>query len=95
MCDTFPRLKSDPKAESQRKLRGEAPFVRGCRQALHNFPGSSDLSRPRKEQYRELVMGSASDPLVDRLGYSMEEVRSHWNWAPDSGFLNNSEFLLT
>ena len=21
----------------------------------------------------------------------MEEVRSHWNWAPGSGFLNNSE----
>ena len=25
----------------------------------------------------------------------MEEVRSHWNWAPGSSFLNNSEFLLT
>ena len=42
-----------------------------------------------------LVMGSASDPLVDRLGWSMEEFRSRWNWAPGSGFLNNSEFSLT
>ena len=25
----------------------------------------------------------------------MEKVRSHWNWAPGSGFLNNSKFLLT
>ena len=25
--DTFPRLKSDPKAEGRRKLRGEGPFV--------------------------------------------------------------------
>ena len=40
-------------------------------------------------------MGSASDPLVDRFGWSMEEVCSHWNWAPGSGFLNHSEFLLT
>ena len=25
----------------------------------------------------------------------MEEVHSHWNWAPGSGFLKNSEFSLT
>ena len=25
----------------------------------------------------------------------MKEVHSHWNWAPGSGFLNNSEFSLT
>ena len=43
----------------------------------------------------ELVVGSASDPLVDRIGWSMEEIRLHWNWAPSSGFLNNSEFSLT
>ena len=40
-------------------------------------------------------MGSGSDPLVDRLGWSAEEIRSQWNWAPGSGFLNNSEFSLT
>ncbi len=39
-------------------------------------------------------MGSALDLLVDWLGWSMEEVRLHWNWAPGSGFLNN-EFSLT
>ena len=38
-----------------------------------------------------LVVGSASDPLVKRLGWSLEEIRSQWNWAPCSG----SEFLLT
>ena len=64
---------------------GEAPFVR--HQALRNILGSNDLSR--KELYQDLVVRSASDHLVDRLGWSMEEVRSHWNWAPGSGFLNN------
>ena len=40
-------------------------------------------------------MGSASDPLVDRMDWLMEEIFSHGNWAPGSGFLNNSEFSLT
>ena len=93
--DTFPRLKSGPKAEGQHKLRDEAPFVRECRKAIRNLPRSSGLSQPRKELYRELVSGSASDLFVDRLGWSMEEVRSHWNWASSSGFLNDSEFSLT
>ena len=44
---TFPRLKSDPKAEGRRKPMGEALFVRECRKALRNLLGSSDLSRPR------------------------------------------------
>ena len=59
-----------------------------CR-PLRNLPGSSDLSRPRKELYQKQVVGSASGPLVDRFGWSVE-VCSHWNWAPGSGFLNNS-----
>ena len=92
---TFPRLKSDPKAESRRKPMGETPFVRECQTALHNFPGSSDLSRPRKELYWELVVVSASDPLSERRGWAAEEIRSHCNWAPGSSFLNNSEFSLT
>ena len=29
------------------------------------------------------------------LGRTAEEIRSHWNWAPGSSFLNNSEFSLT
>ena len=32
---------------------------------------------------------------MDRLGWSMEEARPHWNWAPGSAFLNNFEFSLT
>ena len=43
---TFPRLKSDPKAEGRRKSLGETLFVRECRKALRNLLGSSDLSRP-------------------------------------------------
>ena len=92
---TFPRLNSDPKAEGRRRPLGEALFVRECRKALRNFLGSSDLSWPRKELYRELVMVSASNPLSERYGWTAEEIRSHWNWAPGSSFLNNSEFSLT
>ena len=73
----------------------EALFVRECRKALRNLLGSSDLSWPRKELYRELVVGSASDPLSEQHGWTAEEIRSHWNWAPGSSFLNNSEFSLT
>ena len=57
---SFPRLKSDAKAE--------ALFVSECRKTLRNLLGSSDLSRPRKELYRELVVGSASDTLSERHG---------------------------
>ena len=92
---TFPRLQSDPKAEGRRKPMGKALFVRKCRAVLCNLPGSSDLSRPRKELYRERVVGSASEPLSERRGWTAEEVRSHWNWAPGSSFLNNFEFSLT
>ena len=92
---TFPRLKSDPKAEGRRRPLGETLFVCECRTALRNLLGSSDLSRPRKELYRELVVGSASDPLSEWRGWMMGEIRSHWNWAPGSSFLNNTEFSLT
>ena len=88
---TFPRLNSDPKAEGRRRPLGEALFVHECRKTLRNLLGSSDLSWPRKELYRELVVGSASDPL----GWTAEEIRSLWNWAPRSSFLNYSEFSLT
>ena len=59
---TFPRLRSDPKAEGRRKPLGEALFVRACPTAFRNLLESSDLARPRKE----LVVGSASDPLSER-----------------------------
>ena len=70
---TSPRLQSDPKAEGRRKPLGEALFVCECRKALRNLLGSSDLLRPRKELYRELVVGSArldggGDPLSLELG---------------------------
>ena len=92
---TFPRLKSDPKVEGLRKPIGETAFVRECRVVLRNFPASSDLSRPRKELYRELVVGYPSDPLSERHGLTAEETRSHWNWAPGLSYLNHSEFSLT
>ena len=66
--DFFPCLKSDSIVEGRRRLRGEAQFVRECREALSNLPESSDFSQRRKELYRELVAGSASDPLLERLG---------------------------
>ena len=91
----FPDLRLCPEAESRRRPRDEPPFVIECRRALRNLPRSSDLSWTRKELYRGLVVGSASDPLVERLGWSAEEIRSEWNWAPGSGFLSNSEFSLT
>ena len=68
----FPCLKSDPKTKGRRKPRGE------CRTALLNLSGSNNLSRPRKKKlYRELVVGSASDPLSERRGWTAEAVRSH------------------
>ena len=76
---TFPRLQLNPKAEGRRRLMGEVLFFRVCRAAFRNLLGSSDLSRTRKELYRELVVGSASDPLRERRGWTTEEIRSHWN----------------
>ena len=95
VSQTFPRLQSDPKAEGQHKPMGEALFVWECRTALRNLLGTSDLSRPRKELYQELVVGSTSDPLSERRGWMAEEIHSHWNWAPGLSFLNSSEFSLT
>ena len=74
VSDSFPRLESDPKAVGRRRLVGEAPFVRKCRTALCKLSASSDLSRPRKELYRELVIGSASDPLREWHCWKAEET---------------------
>ena len=83
MRDAFPRLESSPKAEGGRQPWGEPPFASECRKALCNLPVSSDLSRSRKELYRELVMGSTPewtariDPkqlvLLD-VGYVVDNV---------------------
>ena len=95
VSDTFPRLKSDSKAEGWRKLRGKLPFVCKWHEALCNLPVCSDLSQPWKKLYWDLVVDSSSDLLMDHLGWSMEEVCSDWNWVPGLGFLHISEFLLT
>ena len=63
----FPRLRLNPKAKGHRRPRDEPPFVIECRRALQNLPRSSDLSRPRKELYRGLVvprrgMGGSHQP---------------------------------
>ena len=89
---TFPSLQSDAKAEGRCRPMGEALFVRA---ALRNLPGSSDLSRHRKELYRGLVVSSASDPHGERRDWTTEEIRSNKNWEPGSNFLNNSKFSLT
>ena len=59
------------------------------------FLGSSDLSQPLKKRHRKLVVSSASDPHIDWLSWSMEEVHSNCNWTPGLGVFNNSEFLPT
>ena len=61
----FLRLRHKPEADP--------PFVR---EAIGNLPRSSDLSQSRKELYRGLVAGSVSYSLVERLGWSMEEIHS-------------------
>ena len=66
----FPKFSSNPEAEGQ---AGKNCF---SSKALCKRPRSSDLSRSRKELYRELVVGTASDPLVERLGWSLEEIYS-------------------
>ena len=84
-----------PKTEGRHKPMGKTPFVRECRVALSNLPWSSDLSQPRKELYRELVVSSTSDPVSPMRGWMVEEIWVHWNWAPGSRFLNSTEFSLT
>ena len=81
--------------KSNRRPGNETPFDGECRRALHKLPRSSDLSKSRKELYRELMVGSAVDPLEKRLGWSFEEICSQWNWASGTSILNNSEFSLT
>jgi len=88
--DIFPDL-----LRRSRCSGGETQFLSECRVALRRLPESSDVSWPRRALYRALVEGSGSDPLVERHGSSLEEVRSQWSWAPGAGIMNNSEFSLT
>ena len=71
----FFNLKSKSEAEGRRRPKSEAPFLFACRKTVRRLPRFSDLSWPRTTLYRELVEGSISDQL-DRLGLSLEEVRS-------------------
>ena len=93
--NAFPKLEFAPRVEGRRKPKGQAQFLVECRRALNALPRSSDLLRPRKVLYRDLVEGAASDPLQKRLGLSDGELRSLWSWAPGADYLNNSEFSLT
>ena len=69
--DAFPPLKPNSTAEGRRMPRDEAPFISECSRSLRNLHLSSDLCQSRKELYRGLVVGSASDPLVKRLGWTV------------------------
>ena len=92
--DTFPRFKSDTKAECQRKGAKDRFFANAV-SPFATLLGPVTFFLSQKELHREIVVGSTSDPLVNWLGWSMEEIRSRWNWALGSVFLNNSEFSLT
>ena len=56
-----PRLAANLKAEDRR----EVLFLFECRKVLRKL---LRLFQSRKELYRELVVGTVSDPLVERLG---------------------------
>ena len=83
---TFPHLKSDLKAKGRRKPLGEALFVHVCWTVVRNLLGSRDLSWPRKELYRELVVVSTSEPLSEQRDWTAGNIRSPWNWALWSSF---------
>ena len=55
----FPRLVSDPKPKATVSLK-----VLHCLPTSAKRPSRSKGPRSRKELYRELVVGTASDPLV-------------------------------
>ena len=79
----FPRLKSNPNAESCIRSRGKDPFFAECHKAIRNLSWFSDLSLSRKELYRGLEGG----------GHRFGSAR--WDLLSKNRFLNNSEFLLT
>ena len=92
--NVFLYLKSNPKAEARSTSGNDTPFVRECRRALRKLPRSSDLSRFWKELYRELVAGSALDPLEKRLGWFApsgigRQARAFWT-TPSSRSPSNS-----
>ena len=92
--DVFSHLESNPEAEGRRKPKGATHLAASAERPSVNFLSPVTFFG-LKELYQELVVSSTSDPLVERLGWSLEEICSQWNWAPGSGFLNISEFSLT
>ena len=87
MRETFLCLESSPKAESRRQPRNEALFTCDCHKTLRSIPGYSDLSRSRKELYRELVWlplrillcsGSAGRWRMFALYGIWHQVRASW-----------------
>lgn len=81
--------------QCRRKYRKQSEFLHECRLALWATPRFSELSRPRKILYRDLVERVASDPLTGWLGLSATGLRSFWSWAPVTIYLNNLNFSLT
>ena len=63
----FLQLASNPVAEGCRKPKGEILFLVECHKALRKLLRSNDFSRSRGKLYLELVLGTASDPLGERL----------------------------
>ena len=57
--EDFPRLKFNPKLVGCCRIRSGATFAREWRKTLHSFSGSNDVSRSRKDQYREHVVRSS------------------------------------
>ena len=53
---------------------GKAQFVQERRTALRILFGASSLSRPRKELYRELVVGPTSNSFSWRGAWAAEEI---------------------
>ena len=72
----FPCLNSNPKAKSHHWPRNEAPFALECHIDFHNLRGFCDFSQPQKKLYWELMVGSALDPLVEWLGWSLGDSLS-------------------
>ena len=86
-----PHKSDPPKAESRRKLSGEALFVHECRKAFRNLPCVHWLFSASNGTESGSSCGLRF--RSSRLGWLMEEVRLHW--ALGSGFLNNAEFSFT
>ena len=93
--EAFPDLVSNPKVESRHSQRADALFLIEYYKALCKLPWSNDLSQSWKELYQELVVGTTSDLLMERLNWSVEKIHSQWDWGSGLSFLNKSKFSLT